>query len=67
MRISSCRLALLIALCSVLSVCQSCNRSRSALQPPPPAPIQWKGEDTGYVGTTVIQPDGTSRPDKSKK
>jgi hypothetical protein len=46
-----------------LPVCEGCSHSDSPSQRAPVFEIRWKGEDTGYRGTTIIHEDGTSRHD----
>jgi hypothetical protein len=66
MEVDSRNLLLAAVFLASLPVCEGCRHSDSPPQPSRQAPgfeIRWKGEDTGYHGTTVIHADGTSRQD----
>jgi hypothetical protein len=66
MEVDSRMLLLAAVFLASLPVCEGCRHSDSPSQPSQQASgfeIRWKGEDTGYRGTTVIHEDGTSRHD----
>ena len=41
-----------------LSTFAGCGQSDPAAEHPPPSEIHWRGEETGYRGTTVTSEDG---------
>ena len=48
-------------LLTALAACVGCTKSSP--EPDKPREIHWHGGDTGYEGTTIVQPDeGQERP-----
>jgi hypothetical protein len=53
-------LALLLKLSAALAACIGCTAKHD--DAPKPRQIRWRGPETGYTGTTVIEPDkGTTK------
>jgi hypothetical protein len=56
-------LAIVLKLSTALAACLGCSKQADA---PKPRGIHWRGPETGYKGTTVIEPEGTTKIDQEE-
>jgi hypothetical protein len=63
-RISSSFFWVVARLCAVLAVILGCS---SKCAPDKPHEIRWQGQQTGYQGTTVVQPGDDAHSDSKRQ
>ena len=53
--------SIVLKLSTALAACVGCSSKQADRQ------IRWKGPETDYTGTTVIEPDNTSKADQEER
>jgi hypothetical protein len=55
--------SIVLKLSTALAACIGCSKPEA----PKPRQIRWRGPETGYSGTTIIEPDDTSKADQENQ